>query len=86
MWSPTTGAIVVVDVGGIVVVVVGGIVVVVVGAMVVVVEVVDAVVGITAGADVASCHWESTYEAAPPPISAVTTRRTMPTLRLERPP
>jgi hypothetical protein len=62
------------------------VVVVVVGATVVVVDVVvDEVAGMTGVADLASCHWESTYEMAPPTIRAVTTRRTMPTLRFERP-
>jgi hypothetical protein len=86
MWSPTTGANVVV--GAMVVEVV-----VVVGVMVVevVVEVdddvlVEAVVGMMALSEFAACHWDSTYDAAPPTMSAVTTRSTMPTLRLERPP
>src|SRR4051812_32342477 len=88
MWSPTTGASVVVVVGGSVEVVVTAMVVVVVvgGATVVEVDVVDAVVGTTAGPSVRSCHCDSTYDTAPPAISAVTTRRTMPTLRLDRPP
>jgi len=44
-----------------------------------------AAISIAALSDRASCHWESTYDAAPPPTSAVTTRRTIPTLRFARP-
>jgi hypothetical protein len=86
MWSPSTGAIVVVG-ATVVEVVVGAIVVeVVVGATVVVVDVVvDEVAGMTGAADLASCHCESTYETAPPTIRAVKTRSTMPTLRFARP-
>ncbi len=70
------------------VVVVGTIVVLVV--LVVDVDVdVDAVVGAAVGSAAAvfrdDCHWENTYETAPPPTSAVSTSNTMPTLRLERP-
>src|SRR6185295_9164579 len=89
MWSPTTGANVVV-VAAIVVVVD-----VVLGAIVVVVVVVEVVevetaVGATVGAATAglraSCHCDSTYAAAPPTTRAISTRSTMPTLRLDRAP
>jgi hypothetical protein len=72
------------------------VVVVVVGAIVVVVVLVDvevdvdAIVGGAVGAASApsreSCHCDRTYDTAPPAINAVTTRRTIPTLRFERPP
>jgi hypothetical protein len=51
----------------------------------VVVVVLGAVGGTTAVSARESCHWESTYETAPPAISAVTTRSTIPTLRFARP-
>jgi hypothetical protein len=68
---------------------------VVVGAVVVVVVVVvvddvgvEEVVDVRGGAATPvreSCHCESTYDAAPPTTSAVTTSSTMPTLRLDEP-
>src|SRR4029079_15431454 len=91
MWSPTTTSAVVVVAGiVVVVVVVVGAAVVVVAGMVVVVGIVVAIVGAKVGAASApppraSCHCDSTYDKTPPAINAVTTSRTMPTLRFDRP-
>jgi hypothetical protein len=75
-------------VAGIVVVV--GATVVVVGGIVVVVAMVEAAVGGGTGGGASapvreSCHCDSTYDTTPPAINAVSTSRTMPTLRFDRP-